>query len=219
MAETNPRCETASASDWAGFHERAAMRPARELLRRALGAFEIEGRPPGIAVDLGSGSGPDAVELLRRGWVVHAVDESEGGLAMLTQAAPPEVRPRLTTHARRFEDFVFPRCDLVWSSWSLPYCPRERWPDLWSRIAAALAPGGRFAADLFGVRHAWASMPEVLTFDEDDLRRQLQRDLVLEAFDIEEGVRPSAGELTRWHAFGVVARRRLLLPLAGEGGG
>lgn len=199
--------------DWSAFHRQATMRPARELLRRALGGFEIERRAPGVAVDLGSGSGPDSMELLRRGWQVHAVDSSEGGHTLLTQAVPPEVRPRLSTHTARFEDFELPRCDLVWSSWSLPYCRRERWPDLLERIAAALAPGGRFAADLFGPRHAWAGGYGVLTFDEADLRRQLERHFTIEAFDIEDGHRPSAGELTRWHAFGVVARK------PGSGGG
>lgn len=197
----------ARGDEWADFHRVAALRPARELLRRAIGGFEVEQRAPGVAVDLGSGSGPDALELLRRGWTVHAVDQSAGGHELLLKTLPPDVRGRLHAHTQRFEDFDFPRCDLVWSSWSLPYCDRERWDAFYGRLTAAIAPGGRFAADLFGTRHAWAAEPSVLTFEESELRRALEADFRLEAFDIEDGWRPSGGELTRWHAYGVIARK------------
>jgi SAM-dependent methyltransferase len=191
--------------DWSEFNRQALTRPPRELLRRTLGCFDLEGRAPGIAVDLGCGSGPDTIELLRRGWYVHAVDENANGLAMLRGTLPPEAQSRLDTHETRFENFDFPSCDLVWSSWSLPFCPAERWPKLLQRIVTGLRPNGRFAGDLFGKKHAFASEPGVFTLTEAELRKQLAN-LTIEAFDIEDGVRPSGGAMTRWHAFGIAVR-------------
>ncbi len=124
---------------------------------------------------------------------------------MLRSQLPLDARTRLQTHEARFEDFEFPACDLVWSGWSLPYCPADRWPALLGRIAHALRPNGRFAGDLFGDSHAWAAEPGVFTLSEAALRAQLEG-LVIEAFDIEDGIRPSGGGLTRWHAFGIAVR-------------
>lgn len=197
---------TEAESSWSSFHRGALARPTRELLRRTLGCFDLERRPPGVAVDLGCGSGPETLELLRRGWQVHAVDADAGGIAMLTGLVPPEVRVRLTTHVASFETFEFPRGDLVWFGFSLPYCPAAHWASLWGRIIAALRPEGRFAGDIFGDKHAWAAEPEVHTLTETALRHQLAG-LVVEAFDIEDGFRPTGDGLTRWHAFGIAARK------------
>jgi len=196
----------ADAAPWDHFVRSNQLRPPRELLRRTLGAFALEGRAPGVAVDLGCGSGPDTVEMLRAGWTVHAVDTNAVGLQLLRDGAPPDAAARLLTHPLPYQDFELPACDLVWSSWALPYCPAAQWPALLGRIVAALNPGGRLAGDLFGPRHAWAGEEGLFTIAEDTLRQQLPP-LVVEAFDIEDGLRPSGGEMTRWHAFGISVRK------------
>ena len=72
---TRPIAMTDTTTAWDNFVRSSRLRPPRELLRRTLGAFLIEGRPPGVAVDLGCGSGPDAAELLRLRLVVSAVED------------------------------------------------------------------------------------------------------------------------------------------------
>lgn len=58
------------------------------------------------------------------------------------------------------------------------------------------------SGDLFGDKHAFSAESGVFTITEAALRQQLAG-VVIEAFDIEDGLRPSGGELTRWHAFGI----------------
>jgi hypothetical protein len=60
------------------------------------------------------------------------------------------------------------------------------------------------AGDIFGNMHAWAAESDVLTLTEEDARAAL-RSLSLEAFDVEDGLRVSGDEKTRWHAFGFAA--------------
>lgn len=192
---------TDNPGDWEAFHQATRGRPPRELLTRTLNFFAVEARAAGVAVDLGCGSGPDARELLRRGWEVHAVDAEASGLELLRQSVPPEAGARLHTHAARFEDFDLPPCDLVWAGYALPFTSPEGWPSLLERVWAALRPGGRFAGDLFGDRHAWAQEEGVLTRSVEQARSELSR-FQIEAFDVEDGWRVSGNEITRWHAFG-----------------
>ncbi len=192
-------------TEWASFHNAALKRPPRELLRRTVGFFEIEKRPPGVAVDLGCGSGPDTMELLRRGWQVHAIDASANGLKLLTACVPAELKARLQIHESRFEDFKIPKCDLIWAGYSLPFCDPDEWPSFWTRALAALSPNGRVAGDLFGTEHGFA-VDGVMVFSERNARA-LFSTLEVEAFDVEDGYRPSGKEITRWHAFGFAARK------------
>src|SRR5690606_36395877 len=99
-------------------------------LLHALGLFEEEGEPPGgtprRAVDLGSGGGRDAAELLRRGWPVLAIDAaSEAAVALRNRPDLPR-RGALVTRTGRFEDARWPAADLVNASFSLPLCPPAR---------------------------------------------------------------------------------------------
>lgn len=191
---------------WSGFHKAARGRPPRELLIRTLNFFEVERRAPGVAVDLGCGSGPDTVALIERGWQVHAVDAEASGLQMLRESIRPEIGSRLHTHACRFESFEFPPCDLVWAGFALPFCPVAAWPTLVKRVVSSLNSGGRFAGDLFGDKHAWSAEEDVLTLTEPQARLALEA-LEIEAFDIEDGHRVSGSEVTRWHAFAFAARK------------
>ena len=70
-----------------------------KLLIRTLDFFEVERRAPGVAVDLGCGSGPDTVALLESGWHVHAVDAEASGLQMLRES----IRPEQALHIETFD--------------------------------------------------------------------------------------------------------------------
>ena len=195
-----------STSDWAEFHRRSLVRPPRELLRRTLGCFALEKREPGLAVDLGCGAGPESLELLRCGWQVHAYDANEGGLKTLFDSTPSAFRSSLHTHTKSFWEVDFPPCDFLWAGYSLPFCPSEDLSTLWAKIVTALRPNGRFAGDFFGDQHAWAAEAGITTQTEAEVRGMLEG-LIVEAFDVENGVRPSGDVLTRWHAFGIAARK------------
>ena len=85
-----------SGSSWTRYYAAAGNEP-RETLVHALTLHDSEGRPPGLAVDLGSGTGRDTFELLRRGWRVLAVDAEPAAIA---QCAPIRRRSLTQTHSR-----------------------------------------------------------------------------------------------------------------------
>jgi tellurite methyltransferase len=201
----------AAERDWPGYFAAVAGKPARETLLFALERFAKEG-PPGHAVDLGCGEGRDAAELLARGWRVTAIDGHPEAIARVR--ARPDIAAiaggweRLTLRQEMLEDVRVPGCDLLNSSYSLPFCDPGRFDELWARIVAAIRPGGRFAGQLFGDRDGWAVLP-----DRSHQTRARVEELLgafeVESFQEEEKDGKDALEHPKhWHVFHVVARKR-----------
>jgi SAM-dependent methyltransferase len=191
---------------WRAYYDATASRPPRATLLCALAGFA----GTGAAVDLGCGDGRDTVELLRRGWTVLAIDAEAQGIERL-RARPEAIEAaaggRLTTQCRRFEEADWPAVDLVNASFALPLCPPDRFPELWSRIAGSLRPGGCFAGQLYGDRDGWAGRPGITCLDRAAALRLLDG-FFLERFEEEESdaVTPR-GRPKHWHVFHIVARR------------
>jgi tellurite methyltransferase len=194
-------------SDWTEYYEAAGQEP-RTTLVEALRRFDQEDPRERFAVDLGCGAGRDAVELLRRGWRVLAVDGTAEAIDRLRALdLSDDERGRLETRVSRFENAVWPPADLVNSSFALPFCPPGDFPAVWERIEQSLAPGGRFSGHLFGDRDEWS--------DEDDMTFQTraQAEALLSRFEVElfdeveEDGETAVGEPKHWHLFHVVARR------------
>lgn len=162
-----------------------------------------------VAVDLGCGEGRDALEMLRRGWRVVAIDGHESAFDWMRK------RPGLLEHADlearldSFETCSIPECLLLNASFSLPFCHPDAFDALWTVIRAAIRPGGRFAGQFFGERDSWATIPD----RSHHTRVQVERMLLgweVELFQEEEKDSTDAqGVDKHWHVFHVVARRAL----------
>jgi SAM-dependent methyltransferase len=191
--------------DWTGYYDAQDGREPREVLLQVLGSFEREHRV-GTAVDLGCGDGTDSVELLSRGWEVLSIDAEEDAIRRVRQLVPEDLASRSTTVVSPMELARLPASDLIFASFSLPFCPPEAFPDLWLRIRAALRPGGRFAGELFGDRDTWASDP-TMTFHDVDAARSRFDGMEVESFVEEEEDGDAFSGPKHWHVFHVIARR------------
>jgi tellurite methyltransferase len=188
-------------TEWARYYNASGDEP-RETLLAAVEGFDS----PGLAVDLGCGTGRDTVELLRRGWHVVAIDSEQEAISRLrTKTGDDE---RLETQVARYEDAALPSCDLVNASWSLPFCPPDVFGVVWERIVDALHPGGRFCGQLFGDRDEWATEDD-MTFQTREDAEGLLRGFGLERFDeLEEHGKTALGTPKHWHVFHIVAKKR-----------
>jgi tellurite methyltransferase len=148
-----------SARGWTDYYRQTAKRPPRDLVLQLLNRVDAEGdaSPGRTAIDLGFGSGTDTLELLRRGWSVLAVDREADAAKFLARRVPARWRSRLTTLVSPMEGLQLPSADLVYASFSLPFCDPDRFPALWSSIRASVRPHGHFAGQLFGDRDEWRS--------------------------------------------------------------
>jgi len=190
---------------WRDYYRRTGFRPPRPTLLRALDGF-----PPdftGFAVDLGCGNGRDTVELLRRGWQVLALDAQAAAIEELRDRAGLPHPERLEARVDRFETARWPAADLVNSSFALPLCPPDAFPEVWRRIVDSLRPGGRFAGQLYGDRDEWAADKTITHHDRAAVDRLLAPFAVewLEEEESDAAIRN--GRIKHWHIWHVVARK------------
>lgn len=198
----------AEVRDWPGYFGAVKGKPPRETLVAALEAFEREGKREGLAVDLGAGEGRDALELLRRGWRVVAIDGHPEAFIHLWERVPEADKQRLTTEEALYADVRIPECDLLNASFALPFCEPRDFAELWAKVVKGIRPGGRFAGQLFGDRDSWAKLPDRSHQSEDEARRMFSG-FEFEMFKVEEkDEAPDVRKPKHWHVFHIVARKR-----------
>jgi SAM-dependent methyltransferase len=106
---------------------------------------QASGLAPGVALDVGSGEGADAIWLAKRGWQVTAVDVSAVALERAGQHAAAQgdqiAAPITWARADMYSyDPGAGRYDLVSAQYM--YLPRPAFREMVARLAAAVRPGG-----------------------------------------------------------------------------
>ena len=193
--------------DWSGYYRAVEGRPPRETLLWALDAFEKEGGVPDRAIDLGAGSGRDALELLHRGWSVLAIDGEAEGLETLKRLASRDVP--LETRCVAFEHLsALPQARLITASFSLPFCHPAAFPQLWDLIRQSLRPGGRCTGQLMGDQDDWARDPGITAFTRPELDRLLRGYCVERLHEEKQAGTTAKGKSKFWHLYHIVLQRQ-----------
>ena len=200
-----------SETHWPDYYAVTVDRPAWPTVIEAIRRFAAEDGPgarPRLAVDLGCGAGRDARELLRHGWHVLAMDDEPAAIEALLAATPEDDRARLETRVADLASFAIPACDLVNASVSLQFLRADAYARTFERIAAALAPGGRFTGLLYGDRDEAASDPDVTCPSPDAIRDWLRGYEIESWTEREEDGKMALGDPHHVHLLEVVARRK-----------
>ena len=203
-----PAAKGPVSSKWPGYYRWTARRPPRELLLRILDHLDSEekSRRKRTAVDLGFGAGTDTLELLRRGWSVLAIDAEPAAARFLARRVPRSRLGSLTVRTAPMEGLSLPRADLVYASFSLPFCDPVEFPRLWRSIRDALPPGGHFAGQLFGDRDAWAGRRR-LSFHTAREVRTLTKGFRVELFRETEEEGQAYDGPKHWHFFELILEK------------
>ena len=193
---------------WARFYRATAGLPPRELLLRTLERIESEGKlhRTKTAIDLGCGAGTDTLELLRRGWKVLAIDQQVSALEFLSHRVPPRQRGSLSLLASPMEGLSLPKADLIYASFSLPFCTPTGFSKLWKNIRQGLVPGGHFAGQLFGVRDEWSGKRPLVFHTIRQVRSLTRRYRVELLRETEEEGQSFEGP-KHWHLFDLILEK------------
>lgn len=214
----------ADSEHWAEYYEVTVERPAWQTVRLAIESFraddEAASRAVGgpivpaaatplsrFAVDLGCGAGRDARELLRAGWRVLAVDREPAAKTALEKAMEPDLRTHLRIRIEDLATVPIPPCDLVNASLCLPFLAQPAYDATWGRIVAALAPGARLAAMLFGDHDESASDTDMTCLPPEKIRASLAGFEIEFWAEKEEDSKTALGDPHHFHLVEFVARK------------
>lgn len=170
--------------------------------------FEID-QKIGFAVDLGTGTGRDALFLLQKGWNVLAIDAEPLSIEILLNRTQKEQLDHLEVLVSPFSDMNLPdNIDLINASLSLPFCAPEDFPQCWQKIVDHLSIGGRFSGHFFGDQDEWKSNPSLTFHTEEQLFNLFKENFTIEYLQIEKGLVPTAsGEMSYSHIYHIVAKK------------
>ena len=159
-----------------------------------------------VAIDLGCGDGTETRELLARGWIVVAIDQTPKAIKQLVESVPAREGARLTGITGSFSDVDLPPADLVYAGLALPFCDPERFRTLWPRITSAIRDDGWFAGHFFGPRDSWAGNSGMTFLPEEEVRALLLR-MRIEVFREQDEDGEAVGGSKHWHVFHVIAQK------------
>ena len=186
--------------NWENFYLHTKDSPPWPLLLRAAALAPM----PHRALDLGAGAGRDTRYLLEHGFAVTAVDAEPGAVALLSDSSHPHLRVLQST----FEDFPFATYDLINAEFTLPFMPRAPFDTVFARIKSALAPGGIFAGQFFGIHDQWNTSDRDMTFLTRAETATLLSDLdIIELSEEDEDGHIADGSPKHWHVFHILARK------------
>lgn len=106
---------------------------------------------PGKAIDLGCGTGRYTVFLIKNGWEVLAIDR-EDNMDMISNKLEPEELNRFKFISKNFEKIELEENNLVVANFSLPFCRKEYFDELWDKIVQSISKGRLFCWKLFGIK-------------------------------------------------------------------
>ena len=112
--------------------------------------IEIENKK-GNAIDLGCGAGRDTIFLIKNNWNVTAIDR-ENTKDMIESKLTIEELKRLKFICQDFENIKLDKSDLVVTNFSIPFCNKKYFNELWNKIVNSINTSRIFCWKLFRVK-------------------------------------------------------------------
>ena len=92
---------------------------------------------PGKAVELGCGAGRDTRYLIKNGWNVLAIDKNDVKERISNRLTQEELK-RFRFSKQNFEDVVLEESELIVSNFSLSFCDKDKFKELWDKIQKSI---------------------------------------------------------------------------------
>lgn len=107
---------------------------------------------PGNAIDLGCGTGRDTVFLIKNGWNVLSIDR-ENTMQMISDKLNTDELKKFRFIKQDFESIIeLEKNNLVVANFSIPFCDRNYFPELWNKIVNSISEERLFCRKLFWIK-------------------------------------------------------------------
>lgn len=94
-------------------------------------------REKGIAIDFGCGAGRDTIYLIKNGWDVISIDK-ENTRTLIEQNLSEEEKRHFKFLQSEFEDCKIEKNNLFVANFSIPFCKKECFVQLWNNIVNSI---------------------------------------------------------------------------------
>lgn len=102
----------------------------------------------GNAIELGCGAGRDTIYLIKNNWNVLAIDR-EDTEEMISKKLSGEEIHKFRFQKQEFESIILEKNNLLVANFSLPFCNKDNFNELWNKIIDSILPNRIFCRKLF----------------------------------------------------------------------
>ena len=163
---------------------------------------------PTNAIDLGCGAGNDTVYLIKNGWNVLAIDR-ENVESRITKRLTTNELQHFKFEQQSFEKIKLKKSKLIVANYSLPFCNKDKFEDLWNDIKLNIQKDGYFIGNFFGINDSWHMSKAEMKFLSKEQVIDLFSDFEILLFrEVEEDGKTGLGKMKHWHVFHVISRRK-----------
>ena len=162
----------------------------------------------GYAIELGCGAGRDTKFLLENKWNVLAIDKEDVSKIIKEKLNVEELN-RLKFQKQELENLQLEKNNLIVANYSLPFCNKERFKEMWYKIKNSIVSRGHFVGNFFGINDEWAKTKEHMTFlTKEDCLKLFDEFNIISFKEIEKDGLTGLGKIKHWHIFDVIAEKK-----------
>ena len=162
---------------------------------------------PDKAIDLGCGAGRDTVYLIKNGWKVLAIDK-ENSKEYIDLKLNEEERKNLKFQCQDFENIKLEKVKLIVANFSIPFCSKDKFEDLWNSITQNIIQNGYFVGNFFGLKDSWADNKNKKIFlSKDEVLKLFESSFeIIDFQEIEKDGETALNGVKHWHIYNIIAR-------------
>lgn len=163
----------------------------------------------GKAIDIGCGAGRDTIFLIKNNWNVLAIDK-EDTKQIISNKLNDEEKKRFRFCRQEFEEIKLEKNDLTVANFSIPFCNKNNFNELWNKIIESILEDGHFVGNFFGLNDSWIDEKENMVFlSEEQVLKLFEESFKIVKFkEIEKDAKTAFGKIKHWHIYEVIAKKR-----------
>lgn len=160
---------------------------------------------PGKTIELGCGAGNDTIYLIKNNWKVTAIDREDVEKRIANRLSTKELE-NFEFQKQNFENLKLEKSNLIVANYSLPFCNKNKFEELWNKIKTSISDNGYFIGNFFGEKDEWSKTKQTMTFLTKEKVMELFKDFEIIKFEeIEKEGLTGLGKIKHWHIFNVIA--------------